>query len=1261
MGLGKRKRVFPGVFFLFFFITASGQVTRNIRFNHDTGSTDFITAADGSVTISYRLPELILKSLKNENGEFYRLSVPGHVSSTETGTPELPVFSRLIALPENRSCRIRISEVKSEKVRPGKIRGILYPAQESQTKTIQRERPEFKMDRKVYSSKGLIKGDTVTIDFLGKSRNSNLGNLRISPVQYNPKSNSLEVITSMKVDVIFDQPVSFRSAESQSSLFSESVMQGVMNYNRDVIPDYTDKPAGMVILTDTSFKKQLQPLIKWKIQKGFRVKILYKGANYAGTSVSQLKDALSKIYNSATAEQPAPDYLLIVGDINVIPCFGTGTTSNYTDMYYGEFTGNGDYIPEMYVGRLPAKDTAEVRIAVNKIIQYEKFSFSKTNQFYRNALATTGYDPDNVTFMNGQVRYLVTNYLTSANNINENHFYYYSGSDPDLYLKKQKDSIIKIINKGTSLVNYSGHGDATGWLHIDIKTPDTALLKNRNMYPVIISNACRTGTFNSETSFGNRLVLKKYGGASAFIGCSNDSYWTEDYYWTVGMGSITENPNYSGKGYGVFDRLFHTHNEFPSDWYYTLGQINYAGNLSVSSSTSRWKKYYWETYNVIGDPSMIPIIGEPYPFKVTIPDTLPNGLKSFTLPVEPFAYVAVSHFDTLWDASFGGVSGGVTLEMPGLSNDSCLIVITGQNRYPVIKTIHFSNIRKEFLNLNEAVVNDQSGNNNRKADFREKLYLSLNLGNMGLSDAHNVYAKLSSSSGWVTIEQDSAFIGTIQSRTSIVLPDKFLVDIADNVPDMGIVSFDLLLKSDGSEKHYPVEITVHSPKLLISSVLIDDTATGNGDHIADPGETFNLIFRIVNEGSSDASGQFSIGSPTGGLNIIESVISNKFLKAQQTTDISLKVSLSDLMSSGNYIQLSSHLESYPFVINRDFTFRIGKIREGFEAMSFNIFPWINTSPVPWTITPGSFYEGAVSARSGMITHNGTSSLIMRTWYPADDTLKFWYKVSCEPTYDYMSFMLNGKELLRKSGDIAWTKAVFPVSKGLNKIEWRYKKDNSDYYYKGEDCAWIDLIDFANAGSVNYIGKDLQVARIVTPIDKNHIGQAMLRVKLLNTGKDTIDGFNLAYSIDNRTATRQHFDDVILPGNDSLEIAFKTKADLSRYGIYNLTVFGYNNGDDYPGNDTLNLEIQNTEITETMILYPNPVIKDFTVFINSKNADRIRLTINNASGAAMYSTERDITSGGNTITLSGAGLAPATYYLNINGKMINRTVPFIKLK
>ena len=110
------------------------------------------------------------------------------------------------------------------------------------------------------------------------------------------------------------------------------------------------------------------------------------------------------------------------------------------------------------------------------------------------------------------------------------------------------------------------------------------------MYPLIISNACQTAKFNTRYSFGNQMVVSAKKGAIGFIGCSNDSYWDEDYYWAVGTGTISADPTYEGTGLGAFDRLFHTHSEAPSEWYYTMGQINYAGNLSVSASTSSRKE-----------------------------------------------------------------------------------------------------------------------------------------------------------------------------------------------------------------------------------------------------------------------------------------------------------------------------------------------------------------------------------------------------------------------------------------------------------------------------------------------------------------------------------------------------------------------------------------------------------------------------------------------------------------------------------------------
>jgi hypothetical protein len=684
MRLGKDKQgtlfiIF--LFFSFFSLSVSGQEGLNYRYLFEGNPVKCeIIPGNQSLTIVYSISELRLDNSTNSNGTFYRVSIPGHLSSTAPGKPELPVLSRLITVPDGLDYKVSISEIRSSRINPSnrKIKGILYPAQAGETKEVQQNKPEFLIDKKSYATRGIIASDTVRIEQLGTARNKRLANLFISPVHYNPRTNVLEVITSMRVDITYTSKGSQKSKSPwpESELFIQSLDKSVIEFDPgDVIPGYSTQPVRMVIITDTAFRKQLQPFFRWKIQKGFKLEILYKGAGLAGTTYEQLKDTLTRIYNSSSADDPAPEYLLIIGDVNHIP--RSEGTANISDMYYGEFDGDGDYIPEMFIGRLPVSDTNEVRTVVSKILQYEKFEFADTNKFYNSALITAGNDITYSINMNGQLNYVLGNYLKSANLIDEYHFYYPQSSYPAV-----EDSIKRLFRKGISFVNYTGHGDASGWLDPVFKAKDVDSLRNRNMYPFVITNACRTAQYNSPLSLGNKMVLTKDKGAIGFIGCANDSYWDEDYFWAVGAGPVSAEPTYQSTGLGAYDRLFHQHGESPADWYFTMGQINYAGNLAVSASTSTRKKYYWETYNLVGDPSVIPIIAKPGSFSVTIPDTLPNGIKSLTLNADPFTYLAVSHADTLWDASYVSASGSVELTMPGLSNDSCLIVVTGQNKKP---------------------------------------------------------------------------------------------------------------------------------------------------------------------------------------------------------------------------------------------------------------------------------------------------------------------------------------------------------------------------------------------------------------------------------------------------------------------------------------------------------------------------------------------------------------------------------------------------
>jgi len=1236
MRLGKGKlTIYIGVFLLIS-ASAGGQAGKSYKYHLDGNLQIVNVISEGrSLIINYSLPEVNLENITNPTGTYYKVRIPGHTPTVEAGKPELPVFSRLISVPEGAQFKIKISEIRSTKLKPSgkKISGILFPAQEGETKQVQQTKTEFKIDKNEYSKRGLIQSDTVRIEKLGRIRNSNLANLVISPARYNPRSNNIEVITSMKIEIIFSSQASgsAKSLNTESALFNESLLKGVLNYNKgEVVPGYSDKPVKMVIITDTAFRKQLKPFLEWKMQKGFDLNVLYKGTGNVGSTYLQLKDTLTKIYNSSDADNPAPEYLLIIGDVKRIPYYGQGGSGNVTDMYYGEFTGNGDYIPEMYVGRLPVADTTELKNVVQKLIQYEKFQFADTNKFYSKALVSAGNDAGFVTYMNGQVKYALNNYINTSNQLTEHHFLYPQSGNTSVI-----DSLKKIINKGVSFINYTGHGAYDGWLYLLSGSPryyisgsSVDLFTNKNMYPLVISNACQTGQFSSATSLGNKFVLAKNKGAIGFIGCSNDSYWDEDFYWSVGTGNISTNPTYETSGLGAYDRLFHTHSEAPSDWYYTLGQINFAGNLSVSASTSGRKKYYWETYNVIGDPSLIPILGKPSQFNVTIPDTLPNAMKSLYLNIDPFAYVAVSHFDTLWDASFASASGSVALDMPGLSDDSCLIVITGQNKYPIVKTVYFSTVSKEFINLTSAAISDTKGNNNSRADFDEPVALNIKVSNLGSVAAGGLYAKISSSSAYLTVTSDSVYIGTLNANSEILIADKLNMKIAASVPDMSVAPVKLILKDSNGTNNYSIDIVIHSPELDIAGCVMDDITIGNANYIADPGETFNLVFKVNNTGSSDISGLLLTTSPTSGITIIQENVKSGLIKLGETTDIPVTVKLAKTVPSGTVITIYSTLDCPPFLINEEFTIRVGKIRESFEASSFNIFPWNNSSAVPWTITEANSFEGTISAKSGAVTHNGATSLIIKTVYTADDSLKFHYKVSSEANYDYLSFTLNGTELFKKSGDIPWTLAVIPLTAGTNKMEWKYKKDQS--VTGGADCAWIDMIDFAVNGTVTYIQKDLKVVEITGPVQKDQPGLEEVKVKVLNTGRDILDGFNMAYSINENQPVTQFFENKVFPDGDTVSVSFLVKADLRKYGIYQFHVYGYDNNDDYLNNDTLSIKVENNNITETLTAYPNPFKDHVTVVINSNSPDKVRITLISVSGVQMQTTEKEIIKGMNSI-------------------------------
>ena len=118
----------------------------------------------------------------------------------------------------------------------------------------------------------------------------------------------------------------------------------------------------------------------------------------------------------------------------------------------------------------------------------------------------------------------------------------------------------------------------------------------------------------------------------------------------------------------------------------------------------------------------------------------------------------------------------------------------------------------------------------------------LTVNNYGSMDATNLTASISTTSQWVTINKGFVNLATLAAGDEIVINDGLEFTLEREIPDKGVIIFDIVLKDDKVEKHYKVDITIHAPELEILSYVIDDTGTGNGDMTADP-ERHSVLFQ----------------------------------------------------------------------------------------------------------------------------------------------------------------------------------------------------------------------------------------------------------------------------------------------------------------------------------------------------------------------------------------------------------------------------------
>ncbi|MBP5708399.1 MAG: hypothetical protein J6W61_01375, partial [Bacteroidales bacterium] len=328
MSIWWKKAIGIFTLFILFAINANSQESDAYTLHFDTQRDGISVSSNGyDISILYSIQQLSFRHITSDNGEYVKTSVPNHISTTTPGEPELPIYSSLIVIPDDGNYSINISDIRYEEILLDEY-GItypIYPSQEETTKSFTQSSDNIYINKTSYLSDSFLEHDTVAIDIVGKVRGTTMATMTISPIFYNPKRNSLCVITNMDIEISFSGGA---SQPSDISAISDVLKRAAINYNtNEVVPEYSETPLRMVILTDSTFSDALRPFIQWKHQKGIETILLFKGDVSVGTTDTEMRNALANLYNSNLK----PDYLLIVGNTDIIPNYSA--SSFITDLY----------------------------------------------------------------------------------------------------------------------------------------------------------------------------------------------------------------------------------------------------------------------------------------------------------------------------------------------------------------------------------------------------------------------------------------------------------------------------------------------------------------------------------------------------------------------------------------------------------------------------------------------------------------------------------------------------------------------------------------------------------------------------------------------------------------------------------------------------------------------------------------------------------------------------------------------------------------
>lgn len=641
-----------------------------------------VSSSRDAIEFNLRVPGVHASEVKTKEGFYTQLDFEGKAYKGEEGTPRIPVLRRIFQVPY--SARIELEISTSEPIiqdlkREGFNEAII-PVQPPIPKLPgATEAAPFVIDNGMYSRDEFLGGATVRIQDDDYLRGTRLLVVEIVPLKYNPQTNEIEYVSeiSLRLNLVdADYQLTQEKSERYGNAAYDQVLRQI-TVNPEAYRNFTFPPGAPIsylIICSSSFTSSLSSFISWKQRCGYEVVV---ESAPSGATTTTIKNIILNAYQ--TWSNP-PDYVLLAGDTDTIPAFVGESSGSADDNQYTELEGTGYWTPDVMIGRFPVRSTTDIQNYLTKLMQFEQMTMPSTSYFKDSVwLAST----DHASMLEATHEWCYDNHVEPLDPTN--NVYY------DVYERLGGDTadFASNVNAGRGIVCYSGHGygNGTGTASVSFVHSDVQALTNVNKYGNVMVFACGTNLHDQTISFGERWLLEANKGSISYWGTSESSYWTED-------------DNQEREIY----RCQH------EDLIHTLSAMYMTGLIYVYT-TGGSSAYYFDIYNLMGDPSTDFLTRIPQAPTITCAATTVFGEQDFSVTVTASGsaragvLVGISMNGTLLGASYTNSSGLATIHFTPPTIGTATVTVTGHNLIPATASVLIANSGCGVLSLDDTVYN----------------------------------------------------------------------------------------------------------------------------------------------------------------------------------------------------------------------------------------------------------------------------------------------------------------------------------------------------------------------------------------------------------------------------------------------------------------------------------------------------------------------------------------------------------------------------